>query len=581
VAYDVKRLNSIRQGEADISDRDAVVEIVAGTVETMVTAHRKTSAALENRYRNQLRALHEVMQRLNVEADLPASLRTWAATQPANVPSWMIRESAEDIFDHLLDGINENQDGAIDVPNSVSMATSDRESEAVIGPQHRMLEVMYETFALTGQWPLFQYVNAQLWEELQVEPRDGYLDLAERSLVNPAITRSHHFELRENIPVGVSLHGMTYLPAATEDLSHFVSIIRYVAERAVRFRPSSATELERLSVTSEEIRLHVGLATSDAALRRLGTLVSTEAWQLWTSFTGPNHDAWSCEVNLERARRYRDVHTVIEFLALSYPKGQQQSPSLPASPTSLGSIHAVTPTNNRKVMVVHGRDKARQDLFNFLRALGLEPIEWSAAVKSTGTTKPYTGQAVEAAFHIAQAALILLVPEEQVALHIDLRDPEDPSDAQLAWQPRPNVFYEGGIAVTSHPHRTIVLELGRPRTATDLAGVNTIRIGSDQGWRHDLANRLRDAGCPVNTEGTDWLTVGTFTEPNLYAESPSLTPPSSGESPPSSYADDEHLIEIPAATGRAGSSRAREEERLASESLLQRLLRRIRAPGHR
>jgi hypothetical protein len=205
VAYDVKRLNSIRQGEADISDRDAVVEIVAGTVETMVTAHRKTSAALENRYRNQLRALHEVMQRLNVEADLPASLRTWAATQSANVPPWMIRESAEDIFDHLLDGINENQDGAIDVPNSVSMATSDRESEAVIGPQHRMLEVMYETFALTGQWPLFQYVNAQLWEELQLEPRDVYLDLAERSLVNPAITRSHHFELRENIPVGVRL----------------------------------------------------------------------------------------------------------------------------------------------------------------------------------------------------------------------------------------------------------------------------------------------------------------------------------------------------------------------------------------
>jgi hypothetical protein len=47
------------------------------------------------------------------------------------------------------------------------------------------------------------------------------------------------------------------------------------------------------------------------------------------------------------------------------------------------------------------REHARDDLFNLLRALGLEPIEWSAAVKSTGTTKPYNGQAVEAAFDTA------------------------------------------------------------------------------------------------------------------------------------------------------------------------------------
>jgi hypothetical protein len=183
-------------------------------------------------------------------------------------------------------------------------------------------------------------------------------------------------------------------------------------------------------------------------------------------------------------------------------------------------------------MVVHGRDKARDDLFSLLRALHLDPIEWSTAVKTTGTTKPYTGQAVEAAFATAQAAIILLVPEEQVVLRADLRDPKDPSDGQTAWQPRPNVFYEGGIAVTSHPDRTIVLELGRPRTATDLAGVNTIRIDSDQGWRHNLANRLRDAGCPVDTEGTDWLKVGAFAEPDLPAESPALAFPEPEQSAP-------------------------------------------------
>ncbi len=385
----------------------------------------------------------------------------------------------------------------------------------MIGPQHRTLELIYETFSLTGQQPTFQYVSGRVWEELQVDPRDLYIDLAERRLVSPAMTPSHQFQLREDTVVGVSLQGMMHLRPAAEDLGRFVSVVRYVADRAGRFRPPSSTELARLSITSEEIRLHLELDPGDRALRRVGILVRDEAWQLSTSFAGPDSDGWSFEVNLERARRYRDIHTVIEFLAISYPEGQEQPPSLPASPTSLGSTRALPTADNKKVMVVHGRDKARDDLFNLLRALGLEPIEWAEAVKSTGTTKPYTGQAVEAAFATAQAAVILLVPEEQVALRDDLRDPKDPSDEQTSWQPRPNVFYEGGIAVTSHPDRTIVLELGRPRTATDLAGVNTIRIGPDPAWRHNLANRLRDAGCPVNTEGTDWLKVGEFAEPEL------------------------------------------------------------------
>jgi hypothetical protein len=133
----------------------------------------------------------------------------------------------------------------------------------------------------------------------------------------------------------------------------------------------------------------------------------------------------------------------------------------------------------------------------------------------TGTARPYNEQAVEAAFATAHAAVLFLVPEERVELRNDLRDTKDPVDAAVAWQPRPNVFYEGGIAVTTHGDRTIVLQLGRLRAATDLAGINAIRITSSPEWRHELANRLRDAGCPVRTDGTDWLSVGDFREPEL------------------------------------------------------------------
>jgi hypothetical protein len=517
VAYDVKRLNSIRQGEAEVSDSDAIVEIVAGMVETMVRAQGSVSASLEDRYRNQLRTLREVMRRQGVEAELPDSLRAWASAQPSNVPASMTRAAAEGLFEPLLAPSAEDADADLSQPGEsvgAGTAASGGQSEAIFGPPRHMLEVIYETFEQTGELPTFQYVGSRAWADTESDPREVYLDLAERDLVTPAVSRSHDFQLKDDTAVGVSLQGLMHLRRATEDLSRFVSLVRHVADRACRFRPPSASKLASLSITSEEVRLHLNLEPGDRALVRLGVLISQEAWQLCSVFSGGGSDAWSFDVNLERARRYRDIHTVIDFLALSYPKGRAAPGVLPASPSTLTAA-PLPGTSNRKIMVVHGRDMARGDLFSLLRALGLEPIEWSAAVKATGTTKPYNGEAVEAAFASAQVAVILLAPEERVSLRDDLRDPKDPSDAIPAWQPRPNVFYEGGIAATSHPDRTIVLELGRPRTATDLAGVNAVRVGLDQAWRHELANRLRDAGCPVNTDGSDWLNVGTFAEPDL------------------------------------------------------------------
>lgn len=169
------------------------------------------------------------------------------------------------------------------------------------------------------------------------------------------------------------------------------------------------------------------------------------------------------------------------------------------------------PPDPTKIMVVHGRDlRARDDLFSLLRAIGLHPIEWSQAIAATEQGAPYTGDAVEAAFRMAQAAVVLCTPDEQVRLREDLRNPGEPDEAQTAWQPRPNVFFEGGIAFTMHPHRTIVLELGRMRIASDLLGRNVIRITPGPQWRHDLAQRLTTAGCTVDTSGADWMTTGSF-----------------------------------------------------------------------
>lgn len=75
------------------------------------------------------------------------------------------------------------------------------------------------------------------------------------------------------------------------------------------------------------------------------------------------------------------------------------------SPQSEASEQAVLPRPNpKRVFVVHGRNtKLRDSLFAFLRAIGLEPIEWPQAIALTRKATPYVGEILEAAFNHAQA----------------------------------------------------------------------------------------------------------------------------------------------------------------------------------
>lgn len=71
----------------------------------------------------------------------------------------------------------------------------------------------------------------------------------------------------------------------------------------------------------------------------------------------------------------------------------------------------------RKVFVVHGRDdRLRRDFFSFLRALNLQPLEWSEALRLTGKASPYIGEVLDSAFDNAQAVIVLLSPDDEVRL---------------------------------------------------------------------------------------------------------------------------------------------------------------------
>jgi len=172
-----------------------------------------------------------------------------------------------------------------------------------------------------------------------------------------------------------------------------------------------------------------------------------------------------------------------------------------------------SPVDPRKVFVVHGRNElARRGLFEFLRALDLDPIEWSEALHITGQASPYIGDVLDAAFGAAQAVVVLQTPDDVAHLHESLTYPDDP-ECLPQMQPRPNVLFEAGMAMGRNPERTVIAELGQVKSFSDIHGRHVVRLDNSLAQRQALANRLQTAGCAVRLTGTDWHEAGDLTPP--------------------------------------------------------------------
>ena len=166
----------------------------------------------------------------------------------------------------------------------------------------------------------------------------------------------------------------------------------------------------------------------------------------------------------------------------------------------------------RDIFVVHGRNlKARDALFDFLRAIDLHPLEWSEAVQATGKASPYIGEILDAAFSRAHAVIVLLTPDDEARLRKCLQvEGDPPHETELTGQARPNVLFEAGMAMGRDENRTVLVELGTLRPFSDIAGRHVIRMNNSSKRRQELAQRLQAAGCPVKLDGTDWHNAGDF-----------------------------------------------------------------------
>jgi len=180
-------------------------------------------------------------------------------------------------------------------------------------------------------------------------------------------------------------------------------------------------------------------------------------------------------------------------------------------PASVIAAPAESGQRAKNVMVVHGRNRRiRDSMFDFLRAIKLNPIEWSEATKATGKPSPYVGEILDAAFKMAQAVVVLFTPDERVELDRELCSGDTEFAREQGRQSRPNVFLEGGMALARDEHHTVLVEVGDNRPASDLLGRHTIRMDDGPEKRNELAERLRNAGCALDTGGHDWYRSGRF-----------------------------------------------------------------------
>jgi predicted nucleotide-binding protein len=172
----------------------------------------------------------------------------------------------------------------------------------------------------------------------------------------------------------------------------------------------------------------------------------------------------------------------------------------------------ITEKDSRRVFVVHGRNETlRQAMFIFLRSIGLDPIEWTEAVKWTESGSPYVDEILNVAFDRAQAIVVLMTPDDEARLRPEFQSENDPShERDLTPQARPNVIFEAGMARGRDPKRTVLVQIGQLRPFSDIGGLHIVKLDNSTEKRQDLAMRLKTAGCPVKLDRTTWHKMGDF-----------------------------------------------------------------------
>jgi predicted nucleotide-binding protein len=165
-------------------------------------------------------------------------------------------------------------------------------------------------------------------------------------------------------------------------------------------------------------------------------------------------------------------------------------------------------------MRAHGRDvQLNADMFAFLRSIGLNPLEWSQAIKDAKGANPHVDEVIYSAMQKVQGVLVMFSPDEEARLKTEFCSPLDKKKglSKLDGQARPNVIFEAGLALGAHSKKTLLVQVGDVRDISDIAGKHLVHLSNAAASRKELAQRLKTKlKFKVDTTGDQWLTIGDF-----------------------------------------------------------------------
>jgi hypothetical protein len=268
------------------------------------------------------------------------------------------------------------------------------------------------------------------------------------TLSSPPLSGSVAFEQGYGSPCTYQLTALgAFLTEDGEELEkHLVGYLTHIQTRCredVRFKEVRGTEIgEALGLSAEQVDALFGLF-----------ILSGWFWSGGTS-SGENLTAIVPQnigeiLEMDDLRAYARKH-VLQFYDPNVPIDQEgrQSYSQPLARQNLAAMTRFTPSlppdslpagqistppevgsTMSKVFVVYGRDEqARKALFQFLRAVGLSPLEWDQIVALVGQGSPYVGDVIDKGLSVAQAVVVLLTGDDLVSLRKEFRNPNEPDE---------------------------------------------------------------------------------------------------------------------------------------------------------
>jgi predicted nucleotide-binding protein len=390
--------------------------------------------------------------------------------------------------------------------------------------QRQVLALILAFFLENRRWPTYQWLDQVAYIQSSIEFEPVYVHLPPGLVLPPA--DPSRGGARPDGTLSLTLTAVIAL--GREDLlAPFLKTARYLGERAATYIPPESGTAE-LIVTSTEVATAIGLPADDPGLALARELVTNSLWEMWSGSSGDAEGGWAISLRPDKARIYRDVHSIPDVLTTHEPIAIQRrlwSRAVSGEPEADETEAEHDNVQRDAVFVVYGRNElARAAIFEFLAELGLEPLSWDKLLATTGDAAPYVGQVLDAGFAIAQAVLVLLTPDDEARLRPAFVGDRDPAyETDLTPQARPNVLFEAGMAHVSHPGRTILVELGILRPFSDVAGRHVVHLNDSLEQRRALVERLRTAGCPVNADG-NWRHAGNFTAALATADTQTGSP---------------------------------------------------------